>query len=363
MISATFFVLFTFKYILPFVYPFIFAYFLVVAIMPIVKFLHKKIKLPKSIGAIITLLLLVGILCTCFCLIGSKVMEQARMFIQNIPVYQAVLLSHANNLCKGCEKVFGLSDGTVLSIAQNNINEFIQKVQTNLMPVMTEQTVSLATKVIGIITVLFIVLLAVVLIIQDMDSMREYFENFIFYKELHAVISKLAEAGIAYLRAQGILMLITAAICTGGLFLIGNKYALLIGLIIGLFDAFPVLGSGFILVPWGVVMILNKNIYHAAIILTVYLLCQITRQFLEPKLLGNRIGIKPIFTLMSMYIGVHLFSFVGFILGPIALVLIIAIIKSLCPELDQHHNNIQTNNKKRKIFDFKKPIDKQLKDK
>ncbi|BCN28767.1 sporulation integral membrane protein YtvI [Anaeromicropila herbilytica] len=352
MLGATVFVFLTFRYLLPYVYPFILAYFLVVAIMPVVKFLNHKLKLPKSIGALITLLLLVVILCLILCFVGVKVAQQARMLIRNLPIYQSVVLSNMNDGCNCLEKIFELSKGTVLNIVQKNVNDFLISIESNIMPMMTEQTLSIVLKAVGVFTVIFIILLAVILIIQDLDSMKMYYENFIFYKELHIVISKLAEAGIAYLRAQGILMLITASICTGGLFLIGNKYALLIGIVIGIFDAFPVLGSGFILVPWAIILLLTKNIYQAAIILTVYLLCQLTRQFLEPKLLGNRIGIKPIFTLMSMYLGVNFFGVVGFILGPIALVLIIAIVKSLCPELEMK-SIVKTNkNEKMNILKF-----------
>ncbi|NLP15413.1 MAG: AI-2E family transporter, partial [Clostridiales bacterium] len=63
--------------------------------------------------------------------------------------------------------------------------------------------------------------------------------------------------------------------------------------------------------------------------ITVYLLCQIIREIVEPKLIGNRIGIRPLYTLMSMYVGLKLFGIAGFILGPVGLIIIIAIIKSL----------------------------------
>jgi predicted PurR-regulated permease PerM len=133
--------------------------------------------------------------------------------------------------------------------------------------------------------------------------------------------------GIAYLRTQAIMMTFIAVLCCVGLLLIGNKYALIIGIGIGIFDAFPILGSGLILVPWGIAELFNRNLYSAAVLLTLYLGCQLTRQFLEPRLLGNRIGIKPVYTLMAMYIGVKVFGFPGFLLGPLGLVIITTIVK------------------------------------
>ena len=59
-----------------------------------------------------------------------------------------------------------------------------------------------------------------------------------------------------------------------------------------------------------------------AILLTVFVLCVILREFLEPKLLGKGIGIRPLYTLISMYLGIRIFGVAGFILGPIGLVII-----------------------------------------
>jgi len=88
-------------------------------------------------------------------------------------------------------------------------------------------------------------------------------------------------------------------------------------------------------------MLINGNIYGAAILFTTYLLCQIVREILEPKLIGNQIGIKPLFTLISMYIGVRLFSIAGFFLGPIGLIIIITIVRVLSEK-----HSLQLANKK-----------------
>jgi len=111
-------------------------------------------------------------------------------------------------------------------------------------------------------------------------------------------------------------------LCTLGLVLIKNPYALLLGLAIALLDALPVLGSGMILLPWSIVLFFQKNYIPGAILLTVFVLCVILREFLEPKLLGKGIGIRPLYTLISMYLGIRIFGVAGFILGPIGLVII-----------------------------------------
>lgn len=335
-----------FKWLLPLVLPFIFSYFIVVAILPIVESLKERFHIPKPVGAAITLILLCGILIIIIGSISCKLLEQIKLFIKNIPVYQKLISNMIDGSCCHFENIFGLSTGTIKTAVDNSMNETLIHIRTNIMPSMPERTIGILLNCAGLILIIVIIIMSAILIIQDIDSMKCTYKKFVFYEELHELTKKLSNVGIAYLRSQGILFIITASICIFGLLILRNKYALLIGIGIGVFDAFPVLGSGFILVPWTIIMLLSNNFFDAAVLVSMYLFCQLVRQFLEPKLLGNKIGIKPIFTIMAMYIGLQLFGIAGFILGPIALVLIIAIVKSLCPALNHNEKEEITSDQK-----------------
>lgn len=329
-----------FKLVLPLVWPFILAYFIVVGIMPIVLFLNKRLRLPKPLAGGITLAVIIGILLTILKFIGIKIIEQVSLLVRNIPIYQEMIIGHIQDMCSGCDEIFGLNDGSFKGVIDHGIDKMVVTIQNNFMPAVTERTLSMTLGALAVIGIIVIIVISVILILQDIDSMKKLYKRFLLYEELHVIIDRLANAGFAYLRSQSILMLITAIICTIGLFFIHNEYALLAGMLIAVFDAFPVLGSGFVLVPWAVVMVVSKDIYGAAVLMSIYLLCQLIRQLLEPKLLGNRIGVKPIFTIMAMYVGLNLFGIIGFILGPVALILIITIIKMLCPFLNEEQKNL-----------------------
>ena len=94
------------------------------------------------------------------------------------------------------------------------------------------------------------------------------------------------------------------------------------GVAIGVFDAFPVLGSGLILVPWAVISFFQGMVFDGAVLLTLYGICQFLREYLEPKLLGGKLGTSPVNSLMAIYIGYELFGVIGLFLGPFGLVLI-----------------------------------------
>jgi len=162
-----------------------------------------------------------------------------------------------------------------------------------------------------------------------LPDFKSKYKNTDLFRDFTEVTSRLGDMGVAYFRSQMLIMVLIALCIVTGLMLIGNDYALLLGLSIAFMDALPVLGTGLILVPWSIISLINGNIYAAAILITTYLACQIIREVLEPKLIGNKIGIKPLYTLISMYIGLRLFGVAGFILGPVGLIIIITVIKLL----------------------------------
>ena len=127
------------------------------------------------------------------------------------------------------------------------------------------------------------------------------------------------------MKTQLIIMVSVATICTVGFLFVKREYALLLGIGVAVLDAFPVLGSGLVLVPWAVICLLKGSYVQVAVLVVMYLLCVLVREGLEPKLLGNRIGIPPLYTLMAVYVGVELFGLLGVILGPFGLVIIRAV--------------------------------------
>jgi sporulation integral membrane protein YtvI len=139
-----------------------------------------------------------------------------------------------------------------------------------------------------------------------------------------------AKAGVikaigGYIRAQCILMCIVSAICVTGLVILGNQYALLLGVLIAFVDALPVFGSGAFFWPWALYSIIVGNYKMAMGLAIINILVLITRQMLEPRIIGSQIGLHPVATLMSIFIGLKVFGLFGFIIGPIILVTIKAL--------------------------------------
>lgn len=327
-------VYFSFRFILPLFTPFIIAYFFSWILQPLVRFLHIKIRMPRLSAAVLSLITVGGLLIWCFGFVGNLFIAQIITLIKNMPIYFTILGSKVDSFCTGFDKLLGIEDGTMRGVINDNIDGILIIIRTKVMPSLTTASFHIVMNLVGFVGIILIIVVTILLLLKDSDKYKESFKNNYYYKDIHLVTGKLSETGIAYLRTQSILVLIISSLCFVGLLLIGNKYALLIGIGIGIFDAFPILGSGLILVPWSLIELINQDVYSAAILLTLYLVCQIVRQFLEPKLLGNKVGLKPVYTLMSMYVGLELFGFIGFFLGPIGLIIIVTIIKEAANRLN-----------------------------
>ncbi len=322
VIVITLAVYLSFRYLLTLILPFIIAYFLAWIIRPVTEAMYRRLKIPRIVGGTAALLLLFAVFGTGLFMLINILLKQTITLIKNLPIYMDLISVRLDTICSRCDRVFELDYGTVRAYVDDNIMESVNKLSDGLMPKLTQQTLHIAIWIVGLLGILLIILVAAVLIAKDQSEMHRKLAEVRLYKEIHKVTQRLSEAGMAYLRSQWIIMIIVAAVCILGLSLLHNNYAFLIGIGIAFMDALPVLGSFLVLVPWAIISLIRGNIYEAAILITIYLVCQIIREILEPKLIGNRIGVKPLFTLIAIYVGVKLFSVAGFILGPVGLIVI-----------------------------------------
>ena len=87
-------------------------------------------------------------------------------------------------------------------------------------------------------------------------------------------------------------------------------------------DALPILGSGTIMVPWGILSGLNGDLTLGISIIILWIIMSMVRQFIEPKIVSGNIGIHPIFTIAAMYTGFKFMGILGMFVGPIVLIIL-----------------------------------------
>ncbi|HJB12500.1 MAG TPA: AI-2E family transporter, partial [Candidatus Oscillibacter excrementigallinarum] len=124
------------------------------------------------------------------------------------------------------------------------------------------------------------------------------------------------------IRSYALIMCITFVELSIGLSIIGIERAMLVALLIAIFDILPVLGTGGIMIPWVILSALGGDLPQALALLVLYVIITVIRNIIEPRIVGAQIGLHPVLTLMSMFVGNHLFGIVGLFGLPILLSLL-----------------------------------------
>ena len=118
-------------------------------------------------------------------------------------------------------------------------------------------------------------------------------------------------------------MLVLIVIMFIGFEILNIGYSFLIGLGIAFLDVLPVFGTGAVLWPWALLDMISGNYFRAVGLVIIYLVCQVVKQILQPKMVGDSIGVSPLATLIFMYIGYRFQGVIGMILGiPVGMVIV-----------------------------------------
>lgn len=142
------------------------------------------------------------------------------------------------------------------------------------------------------------------------------------------VVAGFTRSAIGFFNALVVLVSVTAAVTIVVLQLLGSQYALLIGIFTGLLDVLPVVGPGLVFLPWALYHLAAGDTMFGVWLLVTYAALVIGRTILEPRVIGERIGIHPLATLISLYVGLKLFGVGGFIIGPLIAIILVSLARS-----------------------------------
>ncbi len=311
-----------FRFLLPLFWPFLIAYACAVFIYPCVKWLNNHTNFPRVLCTLIPIIIFLVLFFVLFGFLIRQCYMELRYLLRNWTYYQTEFEQKVVTVCSRIEHTFSLQDGYVHRFVSDGVNDFFRQTSDKFVPAIMNFSIPTVLSLIEILASVFIFVLATFFFTKDLELFRKKKNSNAFSKELNLLTYKIRIITTAYLKAQLIIMLVTTIICFIGLSLCHNSYALLCSVIIGVLDALPMIGAGIILIPWGIIMLLMGNYYYGVMLFIIFLVCYLARECIEPKILGNKIGIHPIESLVSLYVGYQLFGLVGFILGPIGYILI-----------------------------------------
>lgn len=328
---------FFFRYLFTLVAPFILAFLLITLCYPLLERMQKRIPVKKkflAIGIILPLFLAVaGLLWTVF-LLGGKQLEGLPLFCTQAGE-QLELFFH--KCCCGLDGKFGWDGQQIETYIIEQMTVVMENVQIQVVPQILASSYNCFKGIFGAVGFLAITCIAAFLLEKEYADLAEGLKKSRELALVWSVVEGVLSYLITFIKAQGVILLIISVLCGAVLGIAGIPGGILFGALAGFLDMLPFIGTGIVLVPLSLWQLLEGQYGRMAVCLVLYGVCIVTRELLEPKLIGKRIGIAPVFMLLAVYAGVKLFGVSGIIKGPFSLIVLYEIWKTDRQRFDENN--------------------------
>lgn len=313
--------------LLVFFSPFAAGWIISLVVSPFVRFFEERLRLKRKAGSVFVIVVAIGLVVLCAYLIGAKLVREAEGLISSLPDMQTAVqedfASIAANLSVIYDKLpVDLQQAISNLSVQTNLymGDLLGRIGTPTLEAVGNFAKQLPTVIIAII----MCLLSSYFFVAERDQVTSWCRNHmpLYIQERHAVIRRsLLKAVGGYFKAQLRIELWVYLLVLIGLTILRVEYALLIALGIAFMDILPFFGTGTIMLPWALVKILSSDYSMAIGLLIIWGVGQLVRQVIQPKIVGDSIGVPPIPTLFLLFIGFRLGGVIGMIISvPVGLI-------------------------------------------
>lgn len=319
------------RYAVSALFPFVVALLASLLLRPLVRFLNEKCRIQKTIAAVVTVLLFYVVVGSGLVLLSIRLFATCKTFVMGLPkTYTTViepLLSTLSTEVQGfVARLDPESLGTfsgVLSGIGSSIENAILSFSGKALSAIGGYAISVPRFLLNTL----ITIIATVFITTDFPLLKRFLVSQLSEPQrlrMHEIKVHLGKTLGRYVRSYALILLITFCELSAGLLIIGIDGAVVLALLIALFDILPVVGSGTILIPWAITTAILGN-YRLAISLGVlYIVIVIVRNIIEPKIVGQHVGLHPIVTLLAMVVGTYVFGPIGLLGLPVALAIAVS---------------------------------------
>ena len=307
--------------LLAFFWPVVAAGILAMITNPIKRFLETHLKLPKKIGATLMVILLLAVVSFAIYGLIVGIAQGAGRLSQMIPELYDRLVTSLSDVIDKITGFVSEYDGelavkirAIFDTLGAEIGSAIARIGSQHIDVLSGVAISLTNLFVGII----VMFMSAYFLLIYYDNIRYFFHEIRDEKirnNLSIIYNNVLGSVAKYIISQIKLMFIIAGILLVGLLILQRSQPLLLAMLIALLDAVPFFGTGTVLLPWAFVCLIQGNYFIGAGLFVLYIICLLSRQILQPKVIGDTIGMNPFITLILMYAGTRIAGLVGFVLA------------------------------------------------
>lgn len=317
------------RYALPMLAPFVIGAAIAYLLRFPIRFLHRKAKLPYKGAAILVVLLFFGLIGTALVLAGVKAINWLVDAINLLPtMYTTHALPFFAEVTQNLEKIFIDLDPDTLSTLENLAQKALDSAGSLISSLSGTAVSALsgaAVSIPGLFLKLVLLIISTFFIAIDYETIKAFLVRQLDDKT-HNLLWEIKNyvGGTLWvcIRSYAIIMTLTFVELSIGLSIVKIDHAVIVALLIAIFDILPVLGTGGIMIPWTVLTAIQGDFRLSLGLLIIYIVITIIRNIIEPKIVGGQLGLHPVVTLSSMFAGAQLFGVIGLFGFPIGLSLL-----------------------------------------
>lgn len=336
LIDITFFLVvsliiyFSFKFLLVYLFPFLIGLIITALVQKPSAFISQKIKVKKGTCAAVLVALTYILLFAILFFFGYEIINAIFLlyegFSENLNYFEGLIESVSQKLSTMANSFpTGVKD-SFLAVLEN----LITSVANSITLFLSELAASAASYAPGVLVSIVVTIVASLYIAKDYDSVKRLATGLVSDKICHLLL-RVKEITLTkilkIIKGYILILLITFAELSIGFLLLKIENAVLLALLIAFLDVLPVLGTGTVLIPWGIINIILGNYWLGAGLVILYVIVLIIRSIIEPKIISRQVGLHPLITLLCIFIGLKLFGFIGLFLLPLIVILIYNLIR------------------------------------
>jgi sporulation integral membrane protein YtvI len=281
--------------------------------------IRNIIKIPNALNTVICMGCFITLAAIVFWFFGHYLVEGLTYLIDMLSS-ESTIDSIVSCLQEIDVKLDALSNFFHIEISMSDIDSMVSDFAKKAISILSSISLNVAIKVPPLLMSLIIGCVAAFYMLSDYDNISD-----IIAKHLSPKTKRYVDVFNNQVLSSFIKMILSytlvSAICfcelMVGFLILGIKDAVFIAMLIAILDVLPVLGSGTVLIPWGVVSLLLGYPTTGIGVLILYGIITVVRQIVEPKIVGSQIGLHPLVTIASLYIGLRLMGGLGLIMGPL----------------------------------------------
>ena len=325
-------VYFIFKYLLNLVMPFFIAFAIAFALKPVIRLLRDKCRFPGKLASVVSVILFYGTIGVLIALVVAKLFSWSKDLFLSLPaLYTQTILPALQSFSATVTEIFDNLDPEAVKTVNSVFTDLISSLG-NIISNLSVKAVGIvsgaAGSLPGIVIGTLITVISTFFIAADYSNITGFIVRQLGAKSRRLVFEikrYTVEILGKYLRSYLLIMGITFAELTVGLLILGVGNAPLVALGIALFDILPVFGTGGVMIPWAILSILSGDYKMAIGLLVVYVVITVIRNIVEPRIVGQSVGLHPVVTLLSMFVGTALFGVIGLFGLPIMMALLVSL--------------------------------------